>query len=279
MSGGNTMRKVKMGHNKTFFDLILGLWPLYKVGLWLGKQSGIGKILNPVFSTRSHQVMMIPVNEIIYHDTQTILPYSFLQHMVQEASTRFIMADCMCRSHEDCRNHPPDLGCLFLGDGAAQIHPSMGRLCSVSEAQEHIQRGMEEGLYPLIAHTMIDALTLGIPYSRMLTVCFCCECCCAVHRSLRTGPISIMQIVQRLPGLRIYVNEKCVVCGFCFESCPAGAINLVNDNVEISEQCKGCGICVKDCPHGAISMEMESGADYINEFDGRIRSYADILSG
>jgi Fe-S-cluster-containing hydrogenase component 2 len=88
-----------------------------------------------------------------------------------------------------------------------------------------------------------------------------------------------MQIVQRLPGLRIYVNEKCVVCGFCFESCPAGAINLVNDHVEISEECKGCGICVKDCPHGAIRMEMESGADYINEFNGRIRSYADILSG
>ena len=268
-----------MGHNKPFFELILGLWPLYKAGLWLGKQPGFGKLLNPVFSKRAHQVMMIPVNEVIFQDTQTILPYSLLQQLVQEASNRFIMAECVCRSHEDCRNHPQDLGCLFLGDGAAQIHPSMGRQCSVDEAQIHIQRGMEEGLYPLIAHTMIDALTLGIPYSRMLTVCFCCECCCAVHRSLRKGPLSIMQIVQRLPGLRIYVNEKCVVCGSCFESCPVRAIKLVNDSVEIGEGCKGCGICVKDCPYGAISMEMESEVDYINLFNGRISSYADILSG
>ena len=267
-----------MGHTKRIIDLFLSMWPLYKVGIWLGKQPGVGWILKPVFSERIHQVTMIPVNEVITQEYQTILPYSLLQQMVQQASARFIMTECMCRSHEGCRNHLVDLGCLFLGDGAAQIHPSMGRLVSTDEALRHLQRGMEDGLYPLIAHTMIDALTLGIPYPRMVTICFCCECCCAVHNSLRTGPVSLLHLVQRLPGLKVLIDEKCVVCGTCFSSCPVKAISLVHNNVEISEECKGCGICVNDCPFGAIRMEMESEVDLLRMFSERIKSYADISS-
>jgi UDP-glucose 4-epimerase len=271
------MGSASMGRTKRIFDLILRLWPLYKVGIWLGKQPGIGTILSPLFSARMHQVTMIPVNEVISQENQTILPYSLLQQLVQQASARFIMTECMCRSHEGCQNHPTNLGCLFIGDGAAQIHPSMGKLCSVEEAQGHIQRGIEEGLYPLIAHTMIDAVTLGIPYTRMLTVCFCCECCCAVHNVLRNGPKSLLHVVQPLPGLRVFVDEKCVVCGNCLESCPVRAITFVQNNVEISEECKGCGICMNACPCGAIRMEIKNQVDLIINFTERIKSYADVF--
>lgn len=242
----------------------------------MGRQPGIGRILNPVFSTRIHQVTMIPVNEVISQDDQYVLSFSILQQLVKSASARFIMTECMCRSHESCLNHPIDLGCLFLGDGATHIHPSMGRLCSIDEAQRHIQRAMNEGLYPLIAHTMIDAFTLGIPYSRMLTICFCCECCCVVHRGLRKGPISLLQIVQRLPGLRVLVGEECVECGDCIKTCPVKAISSNHRGVEISEDCKGCGICVNTCPYGAIKMVMEGENDLLTGFKERMKSYADI---
>jgi hypothetical protein len=34
----------------------------------------------------------------------------------------------------------------------------------------------------------------------MLTVCFCCECCCAVRNGLRVGPQEFLDILVRLPG-------------------------------------------------------------------------------
>jgi len=267
-----------MGHTKRNYDLILRLWPLYKVGLWMGKQPGIGSLLKPLFSPNIHQVTMIPVSEAVTQGDQIILPYSLLEQLVEQASARFIMTDCVCRSHESCQSHPTNLGCLFLGDGAAQIHASHGRSCDIEEAKRHIQRCMDEGLYPLIAHTVIDAMTLGIPYQRMLTVCFCCECCCAVHRGLRKGPTSLLQVVQRLPGLRVLVGEECVECGACIETCPVKAISPNHRGVEISEGCKGCGICVNTCPYGAIRMEMEGKNDLLLEFNDRMKSYADISS-
>jgi Fe-S-cluster-containing hydrogenase component 2 len=265
-----------MGNSKHIYDLLLSLWPLYKVGYWIGKQPGIGSLLNPIFSSKIHQVTMIPVNESINQGDQIVLPYSLLMQLVEHASTRFIMTECVCRSHENCRSYPVDLGCLFLGDGAAQIHPSMGRSCNVDEAKSHIQRGVENGLYPLIAHTIIDAVTMGIPYKRMLTVCFCCECCCVVQRGMRRGPASLMKVVQRLPGLRVVVGNECEECGDCVEACPARAISLNHRGAEISEECKGCGICVKACPYGAIRMEMEGKMDILAGFSERMKSYADI---
>jgi NAD-dependent dihydropyrimidine dehydrogenase PreA subunit len=265
-----------MGRSKRIYDLLLSVWPLYKVGLWMGKQPGIGSLLNPIFSSKIHQVTMIPVNETINQGDQIVLPYSLLMQLVEQASARFIMTECVCRSHENCQSHPINLGCLFLGDGAAQIHMSLGRLCDLEEAKTHIQEGAEDGLFPLIAHTMIDAFTLGISYKRMLTVCFCCECCCVVHRGMRRGPASLMQVVQRLPGLRVKVGSECEDCGDCIETCPVGAISLNHRGAEISDECKGCGICVNTCSYGAISMEMEGKMDLLAGFNERMKSYADI---
>lgn len=265
-----------MGRNKQFYDLLLSLWPLYKVGLWMGRQPAIGTLLSPVFSTKIHQVTMIPVNEAISQGDQIVLPYTLLQQLVEQASARFIMTECVCRSHEGCLKHPTDLGCLFLGDGSSQIHSSLGRICGVEEATLHIQRGLQAGLYPLVAHTIIDALTLGIPYRRMLTVCFCCECCCVVHRGLRKGPSSLLQVVQRLPGVRVSVSEECTECNECIDKCPVKAITGTDHGVQISDTCKGCGICVNTCPYGAITMEMTGEQDLLTAFSERIKSYADI---
>ncbi len=276
MSGGRYTNNTPMGRTKQLYDLILRLWPLYKVGLWLGKQPGIGRVIKPVFSEKIHQVTMIPVNEPIIQGSQTVLPYAFLQQLVERSDARFIMAECVCRIHENCQEHPADLGCLFLGEGAGQIHPSLGRQCSVDEACGHIQRGMSEGLYPLIAHTVIDAITLGIPYRKMLTVCFCCECCCVVHRGLRKGPASLLQVVQRIPGLHVLVSDSCSGCAECLEKCPVGAISLTNGVVEISANCKGCGICVNSCPSGSIRLEWDGEVDLQAGFFRRIDSYADV---
>jgi ferredoxin len=265
-----------MGRSKRIYDLLLGLWPLYKLGLWMGSQPGIGRLLRPVFSSKIHQVTMIPVNEAIDQADHIVLPYTVLTQLVEQASFRFIMNECVCRSHENCQSHPINLGCLFLGDGAAQIHPTMGKASDIEQAKRHIQRGLEEGLYPLIAHTIIDAVTLGIPYKRMLTVCFCCECCCAVQRGMRKGSASLLPAIQRLPGLSIAIGEECTECGVCLATCPVGAISLNHRGAEISDGCKGCGICVNACSYGAIKLEVSGETDLLAGFSERMKSYADI---
>lgn len=266
-----------MGRSKRIYNHLLSVWPLYKLGLWMGKQPGIGRLLDPVFSSKIHQVTMIPVNEAITQGDQVVLPYSLLMQLVEQTSACFIMNECVCRHHESCQSYTVNLGCLFLGDGAAQIHPTMGRLCDAEEAKRHIQRGMEQGLYPLIAHTMIDSFTLGIPYKRMLTVCFCCECCCVVHRGMRDGPTTLLQMIQRLPGLKVMVGSDCEACGECIEACPVGAISLNHRGAEIDEGCKGCGICVNACPYGSIKMEMDGKIDLLAGFSEQMKSYADIF--
>jgi ferredoxin len=265
-----------MGNSKCVVDLLLDLWPVYKLGMWLGRQPGVGAILKPAFSSKIHQVTMLPVNEPITRGEQTVLPYVLLGELVERSGACFIMRECICRSKEHCQSHPIDLGCLFLGEGARHIHPSLGRLCSAEEAKAHIQRGLQAGLYPLIAHTVVDAYTLGIPYKRMLTVCFCCECCCLVQRGLRKGPASLLEVVQPLPGVKVVVGEDCTSCGECVSSCPVGAIAMNHHGAEISQVCKGCGICMEACPSEVIQIETKDQSGFLNEFIKRVDGYTDL---
>ncbi len=267
-----------MGRSKRTVDLLLRLWPLYKLGLWLGRQPALGTVLKPAFSSKIHQVTMLPVNEPIPQGEQTVLPYALLEGLVERASGRFIMDECVCRKQEGSRAHPIDLGCLFLGEGASRIHPSLGHQATVDEARQHLQRGLHSGLYPLIAHTVIDSLTLGIPYKRMLTVCFCCECCCLVQRGLRKGPASLLKVVQPLPGLSVTVGKECSACGNCVAACPVGAISMDHHAAEISPACKGCGICLNTCPQGAIHLDIHGTNDLLASFTSRMNGYADISS-
>jgi UDP-glucose 4-epimerase len=233
------------------------LWPLSKVAYKLGNQPIFSPFFRPIFSARSNQAIIIPVNEVVQRDQSMVLPYTLLPPLVEQASTRFIMSHCMCRRNEHCQVYPHKIGCLFLGDGAAQINPALGQVASLEEARAHFDRAMQAGLVPLIAHTVFDSYLLGIPYRRMLTICFCCDCCCTVRHGLRLGPPAFWEIVTRLPGLRLEAGEACVGCGSCLETCPTKAISLVEGHAVFGALCKGCGRCLETCPVGAINLHLD----------------------
>ncbi len=265
-----------MGHPKWVFDLFARLWPLLGTVNWLSRRPLIEQLLRPLYGRKSNEIVLLPVQETIPPAESVVLPYALLTPLIQQASARCIMNECLCRRGQGCQAYPHDFGCLFLGDGAARIHPDLGRLVSVDEALAHVDQAAELGLTPLIAHQVFDAYLLGIPYRRMLAICFCCECCCGIYQSIRQGPHNFWDAVVPMPGVSVTVGPECIHCGRCLPVCQVQAIVLNNGRAQIGPQCKGCGRCAAVCPTGAIHLRIEGETEVQEHLLARIERRTDI---
>lgn len=262
--------------SKWFYDLVVRLWPLGRLVNRAGTLPGIGRLLRPLFSPRENQAIIIPVHQAVRGTESLVLPYTLLPTLIERAGHRFIMGHCMCRQGQGCRNYPQDIGCIFLGGGAREIDPALGRPADVAEALAHARLAMEAGLVPLIVHASFDAFILGVPYRRMLAICFCCDCCCTVRQTLREGPTAFWEAVVRLPGLRVVVTEACTGCGACVELCHVRAISRQDGHAVIGEQCKGCGRCATACPSGAIRLHLDENVDVMGRFLALVEKRTEI---
>jgi UDP-glucose 4-epimerase len=182
----------------------------------------------------------------------------------------------MCRQAEGCETYPQDLGCLFLGDGATQIDPSLAHPVDAGAALNHARKAMSLGLMPTILHSSLDAFMLQIPFRQMLAICFCCECCCTIRKGMRLGPPAAWKTVTRLPGLTVEVGDDCVGCGACLDICPVDAISLETDRAVIGEVCKGCGRCVAACPTDVISMLISEDVDVAEHLLDKVEARTQI---
>jgi UDP-glucose 4-epimerase len=266
-----------VGRSNVFYNTLMRLWPLGKVVYWLGNRPLVGPLLRPFFEVLDTEAIIIPVQEAVQGGENVVLPYPLLASILKQASARFLMNECLCRCGENCQTYPHDLGCLFLGEAVTEINPTQGRLVDTDEALAHVRRSMSIGLVPLVVHSTFDAWSLGIAYRRMLSVCFCCDCCCAVRQGLRLGPPAFWETVTRLPGLTLEVSEACVSCGACADACYVHAVAMNNGRASMDlEQCKGCGRCIAVCPTRAISLRMDETVDTLGQILARIELRTDI---
>ncbi|MGB4644609.1 MAG: 4Fe-4S binding protein, partial [Dictyoglomaceae bacterium] len=65
--------------------------------------------------------------------------------------------------------------------------------------------------------------------------------------------------IQPLSQDVIWLEEKCVHCGYCVNFCPAKALNRDPESFLVSfdsQKCTACGICVEICPYSAMEMKI-----------------------
>jgi len=203
---------------------------------------------------------VITVNEAVSSPEGQVLPSRALEYFIHNASHRCIIKFCICREAMECKDYPVEMGCLFLGDAAAKIHPDVGTQVSVRAALEYAEKCREAGMIHLIGRGTLDTFWLNVnPVDKLLTVCNCCPCCClnrvAIHMPGEAG-----KMVSKIPGIHVEVTEDCTACGTCVNElvCMFESIKIDKDHAVIDEEnCRACGRCVDVCPEKALSLIIE----------------------
>ncbi|MCP4762684.1 MAG: 4Fe-4S dicluster domain-containing protein [archaeon] len=224
----------------------------------------------------------IPINQSLGTFDSQILPYKVFEHFIEKASN-IVIHKCMCRHYYKCKNHPIELGCMYLGDDTMNmIIPSdRGRVATKEEALERVKLAIESGLIPLMGRDMGEIEAYGVKDTgHVLSTCFCCSCCCIHGKVLTYGTAALTsEFLNKMNGLEVKVDDsKCVGCGNCLDVCVFKGREVLKGKAHIEpEYCLGCGRCVDVCPEGAISISIED-PSYVDGLIKKIESLVDVTS-
>ncbi|MHB8896479.1 MAG: DUF362 domain-containing protein [Candidatus Geothermincolia bacterium] len=215
----------------------------------------------------------LPINEDIQMPANAPMPVELLDRFIEEASHRIVTDYCGCRHGFKCRSYPHEIGCLLMGDSAIEAKRYPLREVGVAEAKAHVRKAVDAGLVPIVGKARADNFIFRVKdRGRLLTVCFCCECCC-VTRFTNYLPLEYLEpAFRRLDGISISVTDDCKGCKKCVDRCYAGAISVRDGRAEISDFCRACGRCAITCPSNAIKVEITD-PEFLEKSYDRIRSY------
>jgi UDP-glucose 4-epimerase len=266
-----------------WLDFLKIFWPLAHLGAKATNLPVAGKAITslarPIFNEDNFTITYIPVNANIPPAANTILTQGIIAELIRRSAHRVIVRRCTCRDAKGCQHYPVEDGCLLLGFETVNVRPEVARHISVEEALRHADKMLALGLTPMTGRVRLDELLYGVPNRRrMMTVCFCCPCCCAVLNSAKYFPDEFRSSIIKLHGTRILVDMgKCRHCGACAEACFMEAIALNNGSVlHDHDRCIGCGHCTTACPEGAVRLELDDPEAAIDELMGRIRQRVNV---
>jgi UDP-glucose 4-epimerase len=213
----------------------------------------------PALDPNLSDVSMIPINEGIEGAEGIALPEEVLDRLIDISNFRVILDQCACRAIYGCNDYPKDMGCIFMGEAARKIPGDYVREATRDEAKAHIRKAFAAGLVPIVGEARADYELLRLPFDgKLLTACFCCECCC-LSRAFRRGPLKTMDsIMHPVKGVSIQVTDTCVGCGICEKGCFVQAIQVRAGKAVIDEYCRVCGRCAAACPHEAIKLKLDN---------------------
>ncbi|MFH2063673.1 MAG: 4Fe-4S binding protein [Pseudomonadota bacterium] len=238
----------------------------------LGKIPGL-RLLIPWLNPKKNSFTYLPVNQSLKSGTNTVLPAQIIHDFIEEATIHVIMDQCGCRILSDCKNHTHDVGCLFMGETALKLPHAVSRRVDRQQAHEHVEKAISNGLIPMSGKVRIDNFIYMTPdRKKLLSVCFCCPCCCILRSYKHLPGIYLDGIIEPIAGLSVRVSDRCVGCGTCLSTCPFDAIRIIDGRAVHSANCRGCGRCETNCPQGAVEIKIENQA-YAEKIKDRIHSY------
>lgn len=215
----------------------------------------------------------LPINEEINAQENVPMPVELLDRLIEEASHRVIVEYCGCRKHFGCTDYPVETGCLMMGDTALEISNFPAREVGVEEAKAHARRAVEAGLVPVVGKARADNFIFKVKdRHHLLSVCFCCECCC-ITRFASYLPLRYLEpTFPRPEGVSVSVTDGCTGCGKCVAHCFVQAIEITDGKAVIGEHCRACGRCASACPNGAVEIRLTD-PEFVEKTRDRIRSY------
>jgi Fe-S-cluster-containing hydrogenase component 2 len=260
-----------------WLDFLKVYWPLNQIGAkatglpWVG--NALTALLRPLFGEKQFNITYLPIHVKIEPVASTVLSQSVIAGLIKQSAYRVIIKRCSCRDSKGCKTYPSTDSCLLLGYDTRHISSKIAKHVSVDEALRHVDAQLALGLTPMTGRVRMDDLFYGVPNrGRMLTVCFCCPCCCTILNSAKYFPEEFRASIVKLQGTRIEVDaEKCKLCGDCVAACFMDAISIQNGAViHVEELCLGCGHCSTVCPEKATRLSIADPEAAVDEILGRI---------
>ncbi|MBN2386154.1 MAG: 4Fe-4S binding protein [Anaerolineales bacterium] len=266
-----------------WLDLLKIIWPVAHLGARATRipvaREVIASLARPLFNEQDFNITYLPINANLQPAASMVLSREILTELICRSAHRVIVRRCSCRDSLGCQTYPVEDACLLLGFDTVNIRPEIARPVSVAEALAHVEARTALGLTPMTGRVRVDDLLYGASNrKRMLTICFCCPCCCTVLNSVKYIPAEFKSSIVKLQGTRVQVDlEKCCHCGICAAACLVEAIVLQNGSIHHDhEKCIGCGRCSTACPQGATSLVIEDPQAAISEILGRMRERVNI---
>lgn len=258
-------------------------WPLNLLSAKMTRWPIVGHFLSfimiPLFTKNNFNISYIPINANIEPVASSALCREIIEELIRRSSHRVIISRCSCRDAKKCQNFPIEDSCLLLGEDTKVVDSRIAKHASVDEALDHMSTKTASGLIPMIGRVRMDDFYYGIPNrGRMLTICFCCPCCCSILGALQYLPEEAKSSLVRLKNVEVIVDtEKCIQCRHCIDACFAKAITLSGGTIQHDEdKCIGCGRCSMVCLPQATSLVVENVDIAVNEILGRIKERVNI---
>jgi len=255
--------------------LLVGFFKGLDLLFQLGRIPGVRNVF-PWTDPEKNSMTYLPVNESLKENADTVLPPQVLSELIEKASIHYRLDHCGCRLAHKCQQHTHEVGCMFMGESALKLPAGIGRRISKEEALKHADRAMDLGLVPMTGKVRVDNSLFFVPdEKKLLTVCFCCDCCCMMGYLKHTPAEHLDQVMRPIEGLTLEVTDACNGCGTCVEHCIFEAISIEQGRAVHNGQCRGCGRCERFCPHGAVKISINN-PDFKDEVIRRIESHVDF---
>ena len=184
---------------------------------------------------------------------------------------------CGCRLAGGCEHFTADIGCLFMGETALHLPHGISRRVDREQAHRHVERAVGVGLVPVVGKIRVDNFIFLTPdKNRLLSVCFCCHCCCMMGAFKHLPGEHLNHVMTPLEGVRIEVTDDCTGCGVCTETCIFDAIEIRNGRAFHTMQCRSCGRCVTYCPNNAVTISIDNPETFAQAAEQRIERYVKV---